>query len=55
MRLHRVSQGSALFSDRFRYELLHHSRGLWIDCDLLCLKPLPVDARLYLRLGEGLV
>jgi len=30
----------ALFSDRFRYEVLSLDRGGWIDCDLLCLRPI---------------
>lgn len=35
---HRKSQSSALFSDRFRYEVLGKSLGAWIDTDLLFLK-----------------
>lgn len=31
----------ALFSDRFRYELLHRNCGAWVDCDVLCLRPIP--------------
>ncbi len=30
----------ALFSDRFRYELLSRDCGAWIDCDMLCLRPI---------------
>jgi hypothetical protein len=35
---HRKSQSVALFSDRFRYEILGLSLGAWIDTDLLFLK-----------------
>ena len=31
----------ALFSNRFRYELLHQGLGTWIDCDLYFTAPLP--------------
>jgi len=35
-----TSTGSySLFSNRFRYALMKAGLGLWIDCDLLCLKP----------------
>ena len=29
------------FTNLFRYELMAAAQGIWIDCDLLCLKPLP--------------
>jgi hypothetical protein len=35
---HRESQSVALFSDRFRYEILAKALGAWIDTDLLFLK-----------------
>lgn len=35
---HRKSQSTALFSDRFRYEVLGRGLGAWIDTDLLFLK-----------------
>ena len=35
---HRQSQSAALFSDRFRYEVLGKGLGAWIDTDLLFLK-----------------
>lgn len=36
----RYDQGSpALFSNRFRYELLAMGAGIWIDTDVYCLKP----------------
>src|SRR5436305_1811140 len=35
------SNGSpSLFSNRFRYALLAAGKGLWIDCDVLCLRPI---------------
>lgn len=40
---HRRTGSFSLFSNRFRYELMRAGKGLWIDCDLLCLKPI-VDA-----------
>jgi hypothetical protein len=38
---HQRTGSFSLFSNRFRYELMRAGRGLWIDCDLLCLKPIP--------------
>jgi len=35
---HRQSQSVALFSDRFRYELLGKGFGAWVDADMLFLK-----------------
>jgi hypothetical protein len=37
---HRSSGSYALFSDLFRYELLRQGRGIWIDCDLYCVRPI---------------
>lgn len=39
---HRKTGSYALFSDLFRYELLKHldGKGIYIDCDVYCLKPL---------------
>ena len=31
----------SLFSNRFRYELQRRGEGLWVDCDVYLLKPLP--------------
>lgn len=36
---HLQSRPIALFADRFRYELLHRYGGLWVDTDVVCLKP----------------
>lgn len=30
----------AVFSDRFRLELMRQSRGIWSDCDVYCVRPL---------------
>jgi hypothetical protein len=45
--VHRSRRSVAPFADRFRYELLARNIGAWIDCDLLCLKPLPRDQYLF--------
>lgn len=29
----------ALFANLFRYELLRQDKGIWVDCDVYCLKP----------------
>src|SRR5690606_16604112 len=34
----------AVFADLFRYELMARDLGVWIDCDVLSLHPLPTDA-----------
>jgi hypothetical protein len=40
-RIIRHEKGSyALFSDLFRYELLAREAGLWIDTDVLCVRPI---------------
>jgi hypothetical protein len=44
---HRARRSVAPFADRFRYELLARDMGAWVDCDLLCLKPLPRDQYLF--------
>lgn len=31
----------APFSDLFRYKLLYDKGGIWTDCDIICVKPLP--------------
>lgn len=36
---HVKSQPLALFADRFRYQLLFARGGLWVDADVVCLKP----------------
>lgn len=43
---HRRTGSVGLFSDWFRYRLLHRAGGIWADCDVVCLKPLdyPRDA-----------
>jgi hypothetical protein len=38
---HRRTGSFSLFSNRFRYALMLSGRGLWIDCDLLCIRPIP--------------
>lgn len=36
---HARSRPLALFADRFRYQLLQGHGGLWVDTDVVCLKP----------------
>ena len=45
----------ALFSDRFRYEILRLDRGGWIDCDLLCLRPIEPLPYIFGWEEDGLV
>jgi len=49
---HRRTGSFSLFSNRFRYELMRMGKGLWIDCDLLCLKPIPDSAYIFGREDE---
>jgi hypothetical protein len=35
---HKASGSYSLFSNLFRYELLRLGRGLWIDCDVYCVR-----------------
>lgn len=37
---HRASGSYALFADLFRFEVLAQGLGLWIDADVLCVRPL---------------
>lgn len=46
---HRATGSWSLGSNRFRYALLRRGRGVWIDCDLLCLRPLPDAPYLFAR------
>lgn len=34
----------ALFSDLFRYEILRRGKGIWIDCDMYCVRPVAGDS-----------
>jgi hypothetical protein len=38
---HKETGSYSLFSNLFRYELLRQKRGLWIDCDVYCVQPIP--------------
>jgi hypothetical protein len=45
---HRRTGSPALFSDRFRYQLVRRGLGAWMDADMLFLKPIPtVDCNLF--------
>ena len=52
---HRRTGSVSLFSNRFRYEVLRAGAGLWIDCDVLCLRPLPEAAFLFGRQDEATI
>ena len=46
----------ALFSDRFRYDLLRGGCGVWVDTDCYFLAPLPDDRpHLFGRFDEGII
>lgn len=45
---HKETGSYALFSDLFRYELLKNVDGIYVDCDVYCLKPLVVPSSGYL-------
>lgn len=45
---HRRTGSYALFSDMFRYELQAREMGVWIDCDVLSVRPIPkTDSYLF--------
>jgi hypothetical protein len=46
---HRATGSVSLFSNRFRYALLRRGGGVWIDCDVLCVRPLPDEPFLFGR------
>jgi hypothetical protein len=37
---YRCNGSPSLFSNRFRYAVLAARKGVWIDCDVLCLRPI---------------
>ncbi|WLF83016.1 galactosyltransferase Lgt5 [Moraxella sp. ZY210820] len=46
---HNATGSYALFSDIFRYELLKHiDHGIYVDCDVYCIKPLIIPEHGYL-------
>lgn len=45
---HKETGSYALFSDVFRYELLKKVDGIYVDCDVYCLKPLIIPEHGYL-------
>lgn len=44
---HRETGSHALFANIFRYRLLERFDALYVDCDVYCLKPVPVADYLY--------
>ena len=45
---HEATGSYALFSDIFRYELLRQVDGIYVDCDVFCLKPITLPEHGYL-------
>ncbi|WP_066799744.1 glycosyltransferase [Moraxella oblonga] len=45
---HKQTGSYALFSDIFRYELLRKVDGVYVDCDVYCLKPIIIPEHGYL-------
>lgn len=45
---HNATGSYALFSDLFRYELLTKVDGIYVDCDVYCLKPLSIPDSSYM-------
>lgn len=45
---HKATGSYALFSDIFRYELLKKVDGIYVDCDVFCLKPIILPEHGYL-------
>ncbi|TCB49812.1 galactosyltransferase Lgt5 [Acinetobacter sp. ANC 4779] len=45
---HNETGSYALFSDIFRYELMRKVDGIYVDCDVYCLKPLTIPEHGYL-------
>lgn len=45
---HKATGSYALFSDIFRYELLKKAGGIYVDCDVYCLKPFEIPEHGYL-------
>ena len=41
--MHRKHGSVALFSDLFRFMLQAKGVGPWVDCDVLCVRPIPFD------------
>lgn len=45
---HKHTGSYAVFADIFRYELLRNVNGIYVDCDVYCLKPLTIPEHGYL-------
>ncbi len=45
---HKETGSYALFSDIFRYELMRKVDGVYVDCDVYCLKPISIPEHGYL-------
>lgn len=45
---HKKTGSYALFSDVFRYQLLKQRSGVYVDCDVYCLKPVHIPESGYL-------
>jgi hypothetical protein len=40
---HKETGSYAFFSDLFRYQLMRASAGIWIDCDVYCVRPITTE------------
>ena len=45
----------APFSDLLRYELLYQGLGIYVDCDVFCLKPFPNDLHIFCEEKDGII
>ena len=52
---YRATGSYSLFSNRFRYTLLQTGRGLWTDCDVLCVRPIDDAEFVFGRQDEDLI
>jgi hypothetical protein len=50
---HKKTGSVSLFSDLFRYELLRRDLGLWIDCDVYCVRPVALSGYVFGWEQEG--
>lgn len=48
----RKNRSVAAFADWFRYELLYKEGGVWVDSDVICLKPFDFEFDLFFGLEE---
>ena len=44
---HAKTGSYALFSNYFRYQIMQRSLGLYVDCDVVCVRPVPTRSYLF--------